>query len=336
MVHTTTDPRVETYLAGVAAALGDLPRADREDLVEEVREHLDDLVHESDTPLTVRLGEPEAYAAELRASAGLPPRGRTSRATVTRTLGSAREALRSHPWARPVLAFLTSVRPLWWVARAWVLVTAVFVVFLHAAWSFRVPLAPRLWSGPIGVLVVLAVALVSIQAGRHPWGLRGRRVVAGVNVVLALAVLPVLSSLADATQWRARQAAVVVQYYPQAPQQGVISQGETVRNIYAYDAAGRLLTDVRLYDDTGRPLDLHLGYDPNRRAVFDSTGQLATNAFPLRYFEPGTRVVANPSAGPQVVAPPLVPQPMTATKSPTPAPAPATASPAPVATTTAP
>ena len=83
-----------------------------------------------------------------------------------------------------------------------------------------------------------------------------------------------------------------------------------MRNIYAYDAAGRLLTDVRLYDDVGRPLDLQLGQDPDRRALFDTLGQVATNAYPLRYFEPGTRVVADPSAGPQVVVPPLVPQPM--------------------------
>jgi hypothetical protein len=315
---TTADPRVETYFAGVAASLGDLPRADREDLLEEVREHLGDLVQESDAPLTVRLGEPEAYAAELRASAGLPPRGRTSRVAVTRTLGSARDAMMGQPWVRPAREFLTSVRPLWWVARAWLLVTVVFVVLLNAQWSSHVPVVPRLWSGPIGVLVVLAASVVSIQVGRHSWGPRGRRAMAGVNVVLAIAALPVLSSLADATQFRLQRSAMVVQYYPQVPQPGVLSQGEPVHNIYPYDAAGHLLTDVRLYDDNGRPLDLHLGYDPNRRAVFDRTGQLATNAFPLRYFEPGTRVVAHPAAGPQVVAPPLVPQPMRAGATPSP------------------
>ena len=314
---TTTDPRVDSYFTGVAAALDDLPRSDREDLLEEVREHLDDLAHESDAPLTVRLGAPDAYAAELRASAGLPPRGRASRAAVARTLGSARDALLVQPWVRPVLGFLTSVRPLWWVARAWLLVAFAFVVLGHAPWSTRVPLAPRLWSGPVGLLVVAAVAVVSVLAGRHAWGRQGRRVLTCANVLLVLAAVPVLASVADATRGR-MQPSVVVQYFPQAPMQGVTSRGAQVLNVYPFDANGHLLTDVRLYDDKGRPLDLGLGYDPNRRAVFDRTGQLATNAFPLRYFEPGTRVVAHPSAGPQVVVPPLVPQPMTASATPPP------------------
>lgn len=307
---TTADPRIAAYLAGVAAALDDLPRGDREDLLAEVEEHLADLSHESAAPLSVRLGEPGQYAAELRASAGLPPRGRTSRAAVTRGLVSARDALLAGPWAGPVTGFLTSLRPVWWVARGWLLVTGIFVALLHAHWSYRIPWVPRLWSGPIGLLAVLAAAVVSVMVGRHTWGGSARRVVVGVNVVLALAALPVLSSLADVAQSRAGQAGVTVRYYPQVPQQGVINHGDPVRNIYPYDANGHLLTDIRLYDDLGRPLDLQLGYDPNRRAVFDRTGQLATNAFPLRYFEPGTRVVANPGAGPQVAAPPLVPQPM--------------------------
>ena len=44
---TTVDPQVATYLAGVAAALDDLRRGDREELLEEVEEHLADLAEES-------------------------------------------------------------------------------------------------------------------------------------------------------------------------------------------------------------------------------------------------------------------------------------------------
>ncbi|MGZ4598667.1 HAAS signaling domain-containing protein [Oryzihumus sp.] len=315
---TTTNLRVDSYLTGVAAALDDLPRGDREDLLEEVREHLDDLAHESDAPLTVRLGEPEAYAAELRASAGLPPRGRASRASVTRTLGSARDALLAQSWVRPVLGFLISVRPLWWVARAWLLVSAVVLVQWGSwgAWSTRLPLVPHVGSGLTGALVVLVVAVASVQVGRHGWGVRARRALIAVNAVLVVAAVPVLASLSDATERTVMQPNTTVQYVTEPPQQGTWTRGYRVLNVYPYDANGHLLTDVRLYDDLGRPLDLQLGQDPNRRAVFDRTGQPATNAFPLRYFEPGTRVVANPSAGPQVVVPPLVPQPMTASATP--------------------
>ena len=324
---TTVDPRVATYLAGVAAALDDLPRGDREELIEEVEEHLADLAGESAAPLTSRLGEPEVYAAELRASAGLPPRERASRAALSRTVGVARAAVMAQPWVRPVLDFLTSLRPLWWVARGWLLVSLISVVQWGSwgAWSQRLPVVPHVGSGLMGLLAVLAVAVVSVQIGRRAWGPRGRRLLIGVNTVLALAVIPVLASLSEATARNVREPQVAVSYYPQAPHQGVTSRGDQVRNIYAYDAAGRLLTDVRLYDDVGRPLDLQLGQDPDRRALFDTQGQVATNAYPLRYFEPGTRVVADPSAGPQVVVPPLVPQPMGAS-----------ATPAPSATTSAP
>jgi hypothetical protein len=215
-----------------------------------------------------------------------------------------------------VSGFLTSLRPVWWVLRAWILVAAVFVVALHAGWSHRMPLVPVLWSGEGGLLVVLAVAVVSVLVGRRAWGRRTARVLLWVNAVLALAALPVLASVAASTE-RNITSAVEVRYYPQPLRHGFSSSGGVpVLNVYPYDANGHLLTDVRLYDDRGLPVDLGLGYDPNRRAVFDRTGQLATNAFPLRYFEPGTRVVANPSAGPQVVVPPLVPQPMTASATP--------------------
>ena len=305
---------VRAYVLAVRAWLGDLPADEVEDLTAGMEADLAERAAESGGPLGGLLGEPEAYAAELRASAGLPSRGRSSQATVTRltrTLDAARASLLAQPWVAPVLGFLTSVRPVWWVLRAWVLVAAVCLAQWGPVngWSTRLPLVPHVGSGAWGLLVVFVVAVLSVQAGRHAWAPRGRRNLTVANVLLVLAAAPVLTSLAHVTQWRMGRT-VEIQYLTRAPEEGVISRGESVRNIYPYDANGHLLTDVRLYDDTGRPLDLQLGQDPNRRSVFDSTGQPATNAYPYRYFEPGTRVVANPLAGPQVTAPPLVPQPM--------------------------
>ena len=37
-----------------------------------------------------------------------------------------------------------------------------------------------------------------------------------------------------------------------------------------------------------------------------ATGEAVLNSFPVRYFEPGTRRVANPVAGPQVTPPDVV------------------------------
>ena len=61
---------------------------------------------------------------------------------------------------------------------------------------------------------------------------------------------------------------------------------------------------MRLYDSFGKPLDVGgEGSDPNRRPVRDASGGEIFNAFPIRYFEPGTQRVANPNAGAPVTPP---------------------------------
>ena len=69
---------VEEYLAGVRAALADLPAPEVSEIVDDVRAHLADLAADLDgepdlAAFTARLGTPAAYAAELRAAAGYPP-----------------------------------------------------------------------------------------------------------------------------------------------------------------------------------------------------------------------------------------------------------------------
>ena len=57
------------YLRSVGYWLRDLPWGVRRDLLEELRDHLNELP--DDTDLQARLGSPEEYAAELRSAAGL-------------------------------------------------------------------------------------------------------------------------------------------------------------------------------------------------------------------------------------------------------------------------
>jgi hypothetical protein len=70
-------PAAEEYLAGVRAALADLPAPEVAEILDDVRAHLADLTAElggeaDGAALTARLGSPSAYAAELRAAAGYP------------------------------------------------------------------------------------------------------------------------------------------------------------------------------------------------------------------------------------------------------------------------
>jgi hypothetical protein len=74
---------------------------------------------------------------------------------------------------------------------------------------------------------------------------------------------------------------------------------------------GRLLHDVRLYDNFGRPLSVLRGADdPQRRPVLERDGRRALNAFPIRHLEPGTRRVARPNAGPDIDPGPLRTRPL--------------------------
>ena len=118
MTATTTT----SYAHAVRAALDDLPAATVAELVDGLEEHLAE-VGDDNTTLAELLGPPDRYAAELRATAGLPPR-------PARTVGA-----RATPWPAPTgpiarvrsitvssrhvarggLALLAAVA-LWWLA----------------------------------------------------------------------------------------------------------------------------------------------------------------------------------------------------------------------------
>lgn len=77
VIKTLPDPAAE-YIAGVRAALSDLPASEVAEILDDVQSHLADLATElgadaGTTAFTDRLGTPAAYAAELRAAAGYPP-----------------------------------------------------------------------------------------------------------------------------------------------------------------------------------------------------------------------------------------------------------------------
>jgi hypothetical protein len=316
----------QDYLDGVAAQLADLPVDDRADLLDELAAHLDELAAESDSPLTARLGSPVEYAAELRASAGLPPAG--ARGHAVGELMTRLRALASGRRAASVKGFATSLRPVWWLVRAWVVVglVAMWPGQSSRPWSGNLPFAPRVVTPEVGLILVAVAVWASVQLGRRAWS-APRRAVVVLNVVAALAVLPVLASCVDQANnvEYIQEGALYPTSDTRVPPEGVYANGNQVWNLYAYDAQGNLLHDVRLYDQDGAPLSLGLAPDVTRRPAFDSLGRVVDNVFPYRYVEPdGT--VADPDAGPTVDAPALVVPPTAGT---TPAPTPSgTGSPA--------
>jgi hypothetical protein len=77
-MNTTLSPAA-AYVDAVRSALADLPADDLAEIVDDVRDHVEQVAAErgedpSPAQLEERLGTPAAYAAELRSAAGYPPR----------------------------------------------------------------------------------------------------------------------------------------------------------------------------------------------------------------------------------------------------------------------
>lgn len=148
----TTPTAVRDYLARVRTALDDLPDAEIEEIVEDVRPHLQEIAAELGEDARVdsmieRLGSPESYAAEIRASGDYPPPPASPPAAETKKL-----------FGRPNLV----PRIVFWSLLGSALFTA--------ALGFGVGLSQRI--GLLGFLVVPAIFLVfgAVHVVKHGLG----------------------------------------------------------------------------------------------------------------------------------------------------------------------
>jgi hypothetical protein len=308
---------VEEYVAAVRRALTDLPRAEQDDLLAEVEASLLEAVAEGAGPISARLGAPEQFAAELRAAAGLhePAPPVPSESDLGRRLRAFGGRILAHPAVTVLRRLGRELAPIWWVLRAYLAVGALAWA-LGYTWSLRLPIVPRFGSGETGLAAIGIAVVVSVWLGlelrRH--GSPFPRLAVVVNMALLLAAIPVVAQATDTSSYDnlvARANAPVPQ-----PPPGLLYNGAAVENIYPYSRDGRLLHDVLLYDSTGRALDLPAfhGLDPNRRYV-TIRRRMLFNSFPIRYYEPGTRLVARPNAAPYVKVPPVLTPPLTTTTS---------------------
>jgi len=289
-----TDPRandVAAYATAVRTALGDLPADEKTALLEDLEEHLSEIAAESEGPLNQRLGAPEQYAAELRTAYGAAhPRAAKRRAGL-QDLRAASAWVRRSSWYREFRAFLPSLRPAWWVLRAYLAVLVLASWFSRGTDLRPIP-NPFSSRGLLQVIATVVAIVVSVRLGQT--GLsrdRGVRILArGLNGAIALFAFFTLASMGTYPSSMVGDA--VSQQLTGAP--GVYANGP-VTNIYAYSKNGTPLTDVLLYDQDGRPLTV----DGSATGLSTSypngaDGQPITNAYPMIQRKPdGTPVVAS-------------------------------------------
>lgn len=283
--------QIAAFAQGVRDALADLPAEEVDDLTEGLEADLAEAYAED---LQRELPDPAAYATELRAAAGLPQRPKPASSGVLASLLTSSKdvktdllvAIRRNPGLSSALGFVDSLRPLWWITRAW-LAAWLVAAFFGSERGFG--MEPGWW------LVLLVFAVISVQWGRGRWLARGvpTLIVLG-NVVAVVAFTPVLAA---ADGWDSGG-------YEQGFEDGLSGAtndssalalyGQPVTNIFAFDADGKALDNVQLFDQSGKPLGPYGPEAGNGIPCGDEdcmtlvqagrleTGQSAYNIFPLR------------------------------------------------------
>ena len=286
---TMTGPDVAEFVAAVRARLTDLPAEAQQDLTEGLEADLADKVAEQGSAV---LGDPDTYASELRVAAGFS--GEPAPVRERRSLGEWATAdldglhrrwdalvsdLPGDPWD-----FLQAMRPAWWVARAWLALQLADLVLGGGSINYGLSPLPSL--GSFSWPLLIAAVVVSVQIGRgklwpgRPRSGPGGRLLLVLLNGLAIAITPVvLTSLftpakADSSYGVSADGDDYMMGYRDGEsmyqREGIYASGKWISQIYPYDAAGKPLVGVQLFDQEGQPLNLIT----QTECVYDEGGQL--------------------------------------------------------------
>lgn len=211
---TTGTPDADAYLTRVRAALADLPPEELDDLLEDLGWHFAELSAETGGPLEARLGTPEDYAAELRASAGLPARPAAGKSSAPLHLRLV-TMFGATPVGRQLrgfgssdsAAFLRSLQPSWWVLRGYLAVVLLTEILRELSFidgkylTTEIDVFPTLGNESLGLLAVLGMASLSVKVGRGPRGPWARlSATLALNAVLILLGLMLLFQISTYEQ----------------------------------------------------------------------------------------------------------------------------------------
>lgn len=276
-MNDTVSGQVRDYVLQVRAALADLPAEDVEEFTTGMEADLSErLAEPGDGTLRDRLGEPDAYAAELRSAAGLPPRVALvePKKPVAQRLSGLWSDVSSGVLA--AMPWLHDLRPVWWAVRGFALATLPALMIGTGI----------VWLGTFGAMVSVAAGLLARHGKLTGGWVRPVRVLGNIAAVLLLPIAFVL--LVD----RASYSEPGYSEGDFAAPVGLLNNGEQVANLYAYDESGRRIDKVRILDQNGRALQVGEDFvyqtdDPEAldRLRDPVTGEITVprDVFPLRW-----------------------------------------------------
>ncbi|MFF3856299.1 HAAS signaling domain-containing protein [Micromonospora sp. NPDC002575] len=264
---TVMEQEIADYVTRVRAALADLPPHVRDELTEDLPEHLAEVAAEADGSLVDRLGAPEAYAAELRAAAGAggPAAARNLDQRAAAALAGVRARLRAADVrVGPILGYASAseylrlLRPAWWVLRGYLAAMLITVVTTGVPFG----LLPRLGGSLLAALLLLGVCVVaSVWLGRRTAALtRWPRIAlrAGTAILAVFAFVGFVDA-DDRLGWN------------ESGYESTSVESPYVGDIFVYDSEGRLVEDARLFDQNGNPI--RIGYPMCERAELPEPGR---------------------------------------------------------------
>lgn len=304
---STVTPEVAAFVAEVRARLADLTDEEREELVGGLEADLTDQL--ADGATWSELGEPASYAAELRLAAGLPERSRRTRLPSLPTSSSVEGLLdrsrdrflalvTDRPWRRTAWDVVVELRPVWWVARAWVAVTALDVAAGH--WE-PISVVPSLGHPLLGPALLVVAVVVSVLVGQgRLWPRVGpdrpilhRVALLVLNAVALVAPLwfyvPMPGYLSGGGAYGGVDAYSAGYHDARAEtvRSGLHAGRKQITNVFAYGPDGTPLGPVQLFDQDGEPIAVPrttgTGRRDDRRVVcpaYNGTTPLY-NVFPL-------------------------------------------------------
>ncbi|MDR1186760.1 MAG: hypothetical protein LBK95_04800 [Bifidobacteriaceae bacterium] len=311
MNTSTFVPAIRDYAEAVRAALTGLDGRQTQELTDGLELDLADALADGAEPqetgaltfdrLVERFGDPQAYADELRVSAGLPARVEAASPASAADATDAADAARSGDDAttttlptdatdgaaptdapadpRRTLAERLASAPENYGHRWWWKGTRRLVPALRVAWWVAralivyVALVGQFLVDGVPQLIGLAILVTaSVLAGRVRWATKSKGVRVAATTVNCVLVVVGVFVVGNSPRYGYDVAYEPYEYsIDSACEYGyetLCAGGQPVANIFTFDADGNPVEGIQLFDDRGRPLEVR-----RSTSAVDGTGE---------------------------------------------------------------
>lgn len=270
-----TDININAFAEAVRAELADLTKREIQELTDGLEADLAEKFAEEGADFST--GSAAEYAAELREAAGVTAKPAKRKAfSSTDLMQNIQDWFRKTKFGTAILDFGISVRPVWWVLRAFV------------AWFIFSVLFYDLNGGAIFLPVLI---FLSIQWGRKKW-FTGRfftSLLLPLNVLALVLLLPTQQMLLVKVNNYAN-AELLLSSMPGSD--GLRYNGEVVSELKAFDADGKQISEATFKDQSGREIETgelganyYLVPDILGMSMYEANEALKTAGIPAVDFE---------------------------------------------------